>query len=123
MENHLHMIVSSPNLSKELGDFKSFTARKIIDRLQECGNNDLLTLLRLFKIRHKKECTYQIWQEGSHPEMIAGTEMLAQKIDYIHFNPVKRRFVELPEHWLYSSARNFAGLSGFIDITSLDELF
>jgi REP element-mobilizing transposase RayT len=31
MENHMHMTVSSDDLSKELGDFKSFTARQIID--------------------------------------------------------------------------------------------
>ena len=27
MENHLHLIAASPDLSKEIGDFKSFTAR------------------------------------------------------------------------------------------------
>ncbi len=34
-------------------------------------------------------------------------KMLVQKIEYIHFNPVKRGYVESPEHWRYSSARNF----------------
>ncbi|NIR50255.1 transposase, partial [candidate division KSB1 bacterium] len=32
---------------------------------------------------------------------------LVQKIEYIHFNPVKRGLVDFPEHWRYSSARNF----------------
>jgi len=31
MENHLHLIAISDNLPDELGKFKSFTARKIID--------------------------------------------------------------------------------------------
>jgi REP element-mobilizing transposase RayT len=31
MENHIHLIASSVNLSKEIGNFKSYTARKIID--------------------------------------------------------------------------------------------
>ena len=30
LENHLHFIASSPHLAKEIGDFKSFTARKIM---------------------------------------------------------------------------------------------
>src|SRR4051812_43738967 len=33
LENHLHLIASAPDLSKEIGDFKSFTARQIIDHL------------------------------------------------------------------------------------------
>jgi hypothetical protein len=33
--------------------------------------------------------------------------MLHQKIDYIHENPVRRGWVEAPEHWRYSSARNY----------------
>jgi putative transposase len=30
-ENHLHLIASSQDLSKEIGDLKSFTARRIVD--------------------------------------------------------------------------------------------
>jgi putative transposase len=31
-------------------------------------------------------------------------------------NPVKDGYVEHPEHWYYSSARNYAELKGVIDI-------
>lgn len=31
LENHIHLIASAANLSEQIGDFKSFTARKIID--------------------------------------------------------------------------------------------
>jgi len=41
---------------------------------------------------------------------------MRQKLDYIHFNPVKRGYVHLPEHWRYSSARNHAGGEGLIEI-------
>ena len=34
MENHLHLIASAENLSKEITTFKSFTARSIIDTLK-----------------------------------------------------------------------------------------
>jgi len=36
-----------------------------------------------------------------------GTEVIKQKIDYIHNNPVKAGFVTKPIQWKYSSARNF----------------
>jgi len=34
-------------------------------------------------------------------------EKLFQKIEYIHHNPVRKGFVEDPENWTYSSARNY----------------
>ena len=34
LDNHLHMVASSPDISKEIGDFKSFTARQIVDHLK-----------------------------------------------------------------------------------------
>lgn len=122
MDNHLHLIISSPDASKEIGDFKSYTARAIIDYLKEKKAVALLRLLSFYKLKHRQDRNYQVWQEGSHPEMIIDNDMLSQKIEYMHNNPVEKRFVELPEHWLYSSARNFAGLSAFLEISPLEEL-
>jgi len=42
--------------------------------------------------------------------------VMRQKLDYIHHNPIKRGYVDLAEHWRYSSARNYAGMPGLIDI-------
>lgn len=35
MENHIHLIASATNLSKEIANLKSFTARSVIDLLKE----------------------------------------------------------------------------------------
>ena len=48
--------------------------------------------------------------------------MMEQKMEYIHNNPVARGYVEEPTHWLYSSARNYAGLNAPHDIAT-DWLF
>ena len=50
---------------------------------------------------------YQLWQEGVHPQLIQGEEMMRQKIDYIHHNPVCRGYVNRSEDWVYSSAGSF----------------
>ena len=50
LENHLHLVASSPDLSKEIGDFKSFTARKIIDYLEAKNAEVLLKQLRFHKL-------------------------------------------------------------------------
>jgi putative transposase len=33
--------------------------------------------------------------------------MMLQKLEYLHNNPVKRGLVASPEHWRYSSAREW----------------
>jgi putative transposase len=38
-------------------------------------------------------------------------------LEYIHHNPVKRGYVDDPLHWRRSSARNYAGLEGLIEVT------
>jgi hypothetical protein len=53
---------------------------------------------------------------GSHPQLIQNEEMMRQKLEYIHYNPVKRGFVDEPTHWRYSSARNYAGQQGLLDV-------
>ena len=116
LENHLHLIGSSADLAKEIGDFKSFTARRLIDYLEENGARTLLKLLHLLKARHKTDRTYQFWQEGSHPQQIQNDEMMRQKLEYIHRNPVERGYVEDPAHWRYSSARNYTGLPGLFPV-------
>lgn len=116
MENHLHFVASSDNLAKDVKDFKSYTARQIIDCLDASNAETLLQELKFFKARHKVESTYQLWQEGSHPQQVANEDMMRQKLEYMHYNPVKREYVDDPTHWKPSSARNYAGLPGLIDV-------
>jgi len=88
MEHHLHLIASAPALGKTMKEFKSYTARNIIDNLKERGSKFWLMKLREAKLAHKTKSDYQFWQEGSHPEEISSEEMLVQKIEYIH---IRRR--------------------------------
>ena len=44
---------------------------------------------------------------------------MKQKIEYIHHNPVERGYVDKAEHWRYSSARNYAGEEGLIEVERL----
>jgi len=75
-----------------------------------------LELLEFFKRAHKQNTTYQVWEEGNHPQIIESETVMLQKLDYIHWNPVKRGYVDQPEQWRYSSARNYAGQPGLIEV-------
>jgi putative transposase len=116
MENHIHLIASGENLSKEIGNFKSYSARCCIDYYKSTQRQIILDQLMINKLEHKRNRVYQFWQEGSHPQRISTQEMLQQKIDYIHMNPVKRGYVDSPEHWRYSSARDYLGQPGLLPI-------
>jgi|SRR5262245_2478279 len=118
LENHLHMIASADDLSKEIGDFKGFTARKIIDLLESRKVETLLTQLRCHKSPYKTRSEYQVWQEGSHPQRMFDENMMRQKLEYMHFNPVKRGYVDKPRDWRYSSARNYEGKPGLIEVVT-----
>jgi len=116
LENHLHLIVQSPRLDKDMARFKSFTARKLLAYLEQHHVKTILEQLAFYKKAHKTDRQYQFWQEGIHPELIQNEAMMLQKIEYIHHNPVKRGYVDQAVHWRYSSARNYEGEVGLIDI-------
>jgi hypothetical protein len=110
------LVASAGQLAKELGHFKSYTARQSIDYYLAQGNQSILDQLAMSIPIGRTDRQYKFWQEGSGPKRIQGREMMRQKIDYIHFNPVKRGYVDFPEHWRYSSARNYAGMAGILDV-------
>jgi len=116
LENHLHMVVASSDLSRDMQRFKSWTAREILALLQQKNSRRMLELLAMFKRKHKTDSTYQVWEEGNHPQLIGNEMMMRQKLDYIHQNPVKRGYVDQPEHWRYSSARDYLGQKGLVEV-------
>jgi REP element-mobilizing transposase RayT len=120
MENHLHMIATANNLSREMQAFKSFSAKQMVRSLEQSHQTFWLKQLRFHKRPDKVQSTYQVWQEGFHPQMIQHTEMLNQKLEYIHNNPVRRGYVDEPCHWRYSSARNYAGQQGILEVKLLE---
>ncbi|MDC9719328.1 MAG: transposase [Gammaproteobacteria bacterium] len=116
LENHLHMVAQSPKLDRDISRLKSFTARQLINYFHQHKLNTILDQLKHYKKAHKHNRALQLWQEGVHPELIQNHSMMTQKVDYIHFNPVKRGYVEVAEHWCYSSARDYEGHHGILDI-------
>jgi putative transposase len=103
MPEHFHLIISSESIPKVMRSIKSYTAKKIIEKLKEEKRFSILTDLKKSKSEFKLQSEYQVWQEGFHPKMILGSEEFEQKMNYMHNNPVKRGLVESPGDWKYSS--------------------
>jgi len=117
MPNHLHLIAEHEALSGKLRAFKSFTGRSIIDYLMEKNSKAILQKLSSKKLKNHRDSKHQVWQEGLHPKQVSSVKMMRQKMEYLHYNPVKAGFVENPVHWRLSSAVNYEGDSGLIPVT------
>jgi len=117
LDTHFHAILSSPKLSAILRDIKSYTAKLLVEQVAAEGRDWLLNQLRHYRAAHKPN-EYQVWQEGSHPQAIPSDEIMLQKLQYLHANPVKRGLVSSAEHWRYSSAHEW--LPGSIPILRCD---
>lgn len=116
MENHIHFISQGTNLRDKIGQFKSYSARRIIDLFKNHCHTKWLVRMRKVKSSYKTNQDYQLWSESFRPKQIISDKMMIQKIEYIHNNPVKRGYVDKPEHWRYSSARNYARIKGMIPV-------
>ena len=123
MPSHLHLIARAENnfsLSDILRDFKKFTSKAILTQIQtenESRRDWMMEYFRKAPERLNGRTIFQFWQEGNHAEEINSNRFFNEKLQYIHNNPVKELIVEKPEDFLFSSARNFAGLDNYLEIT------
>lgn len=116
MKTHLHLVASSDDIRKEIANFRSYTARRSIDYLEENNQQTVLRKLRQQKLSVRKDREYQFWQGGVQPKRIYDRKMMMQKITYIHENPVRKGYVEKAEDWLYSSAGFYIGEDGLLEV-------
>jgi REP element-mobilizing transposase RayT len=121
MSNHIHLLARSGigDLSGTLRDFKSFTSKEILKLIQEGAESRQRWMLKVFEIaaaKHKRNSEFQFWTHENHPELIYSNNFIEQKLDYIHNNPVRAGIVEKPEEYIYSSAKNYAGEKGILEV-------
>ena len=122
MSNHLHMIVGTERyaLSDVLRDFKKFTANQILKSIETETESRREWLLYLFKFYAKHNTDnrhYQFWQQDNHPIGVWTLEVIWQKLNYIHLNPVRAGIVTEPWHYVYSSACDYyENRKGLLDI-------
>ncbi|ADB39363.1 REP-associated tyrosine transposase [Spirosoma linguale] len=125
MSNHVHLMVQArdENLPDVLRDLKKFTANRIIKEISssdtESRSDGMLKRFEFAAQRHVRNSVHQFWTHENHPIEITSTKFLNQKLNYIHENPVRAGWVEEPQEYLYSSARNYGGRTGLIDIDLL----
>ena len=125
MTNHIHMVCTTEppfEMSDFVRDFKKFTAKAVLFEIQSLPESRRDWMLYRFEFAGKYDNRvkkYRFWQDKSHPIELISTEMIDERINYIHENPVRTGIVANAEDYLYSSARNYAGLSSVIEIDGI----
>lgn len=119
MSNHFHAILSSTQtpLNDIVRDIKKFTSKEFIKTIAETNESRRVWLLKKFSFaanRIKRVDSYKIWKDGFHPIELTDMEMVWQKLDYIHMNPVKQMIVLEPHHYYFSSAAFYQDLDNGI---------
>lgn len=78
LDNHFHAILSGPALAETLHALKRHTAAALLKQIRSENRDWLLNQLAYDKAAHKTASRHQVWQEGVHPQAIAGDEMMLQ---------------------------------------------
>ena len=98
LPDHIHLIMSLPE-----GD-KDFSSR--IKMIKTLFTKDYLRDANEMPRNNKGERC--VWQSRFWEHWIRDDNDLERHLDYIHYNPVKHGYVELPEQWANSSYQKFA---------------
>ncbi|WP_456459470.1 REP-associated tyrosine transposase [Reichenbachiella sp.] len=122
MTNHVHLIVASKtgDLSGLVRDFKKYTSKKILAAVHENKSESRREWLEMIFRYHakfnKRAGAMQLWTHENHAIEMNGNEMWDSRLAYIHQNPVRAGWVEEPDEYLYSSAKNYSGKKGLIAV-------
>jgi REP element-mobilizing transposase RayT len=126
MSNHIHVIwtATEKSLSDVMRDFKTFTSNEILKSIEntseiESRRDWLLYMFEFFGKRTNANDKYKLWSSNNHPEIIHSLDFMKTKLNYIHNNPVRAGLVREPSDYLYSSASDYEGRKGLIDVDLL----
>jgi REP element-mobilizing transposase RayT len=102
MPNHIHLIWQmQPLIHPEhvQRDFLKYSAQQIKHDLRKHHP----TVLELFRV-DATDREYQFWERNPLSIELRTDKVYRQKLDYIHWNPVRAGICTVPEEYIYSSA-------------------
>lgn len=113
MTNHVHLIISSKTskLDALVRDMKKFTSKQIIKAVtvnpEESRKEWMLNIFRYAGTGNKNNKDFQFWKQDYHPVELSTNELLEQRLQYLHENPVRSGLVWEAWHYKYSSAIDY----------------
>jgi putative transposase len=126
MSSHVHLIIGTRDKPMQdiLRDFKSHTSKMLRETIHtnpiESRKEWILWMMERAGKKNGNNNNWQLWQQHNQPIELSDNEMIDQKLNYLHMNPVVSSLVSEPEHWKYSSAIDYAGGKGLLDICYIE---
>ena len=120
MTNHVHLIIRAEEkhlLQNIIRDYKKFTSKAIIKAIVK---NEKESRKKWLLEHFKTNNGYRFWIADNRPIELWSNAVINQKLDYLHQNPVEEGSVFRAEDYLYSSACDYAGEKGLLDIILID---
>jgi len=123
MTSHIHLVFrdEDENPSRLLKEFKTHTSKQIkkciAENKQESRREWILERLKSAGEKNSNVKSHQFWQQHNHYIELWSNDVIDQKINYIHNNPVIAGFVTEPRFWKYSSAGDYADLKSPVNVT------
>ena len=116
MTNHVHLIISAEGkftLSEIMRDFKRHTSKHIIENIK---TNPIESRREWLLNQFYTDKGWRFWRGENRPIELWSNHVIDQKINYIHMNPVEEGVVFSPEDYMYSSAIDYAGGKGMLNV-------
>ena len=127
MTNHIHLIISSStnSISNIMRDFKKYTSKKIIAAIEsnekESRKDWLLSMFKYAGTGNPGNKEYQFWKNEFHPVALDTPEKMAERLNYLHLNPVRAGLVWAAEAYKYSNAIDYCtNMKGLLDVVLVD---
>jgi putative transposase len=103
MPEHIHLLIGEPKqntVPMVMQILKQRVARRLLPPRDPGVQRELW----------RRPERQRLWQRRYYDFNVYSDEKVTEKLVYMHRNPVERGLVSLPELWLWSSYRTFAGL-------------
>ena len=122
MPSHVHLIIGTKEKPMQdiLRDFKRFTSKKLKEEIslhpQESRKEWLLWMFKRAGKKNSNNKDWQLWQQHNQPIELWDNYMIDNKLNYLHHNPVEAEIVINAEDYCWSSAIDYSGGKGKMNI-------
>ena len=129
MSSHLHLVLRPKEASAPAyfeRDFKKYTTPVVLKAMEM-----EMDFRRGWMMQHFEDYSkslrriekFHLWQNCSSPVRIdcGQPRCLLDRIAHVHENPVRERIVDQPEAYVFSSARDYAGMRGMVNVRVIQQ--
>jgi putative transposase len=104
MPDHFHLISDSEKKPAKVLQFvNGIVSRRVIDFLKQHGHGS--SLKKLQHQEYRRGHKYSLWDHHPNVRLLTSENMLMERVQYTHQNPVSAGLVNRAEDYFYSSVR------------------